>query len=323
MKAPTTASTAKAKATTKTKAKAPAPPPAKKPSPADATQEYNPSKDRRALAELIARRGVVDADHRAAYEELISDEDRATLGAKTRAPGVFRDAVTWGVQIDQAFSAYPALVKAHYAEARFAYFLERLALLGDAVSAQQARRGDQGTTRSTAAERESAAREARQTLLFKLRGFAGKRAVERKALSEATGRTDNADALGVSIQQLTTLGAEWLARPTASAKIQCASAGLTMSVITAALGAGEALTGAATEATLAGRRPSADAPEVNLLEGAVLHEMDEAQRCFNEAHTATQIIPRLSPGPATRQVLGVKSATSAAPADATTTAPAT
>jgi hypothetical protein len=284
-------------------------------SPQDTTQDYDPSKDRLALRELIARRGQPDAEHRAAYDELISDADRAALGARTRAAGVFRDAVAWGVQIDQDLSAYPALVKSHYAETRFAYFLERASLLGDAVAAQQTRRGDQGATRTTAQERETTAREARKTLIAKLRGVAGKRDAEGKALADAMGRTEDVDALGTSIQRLTTLGTEWLARPETSAKIHCASAGLTAGVISAALAAAKALTGAASEATLAGRRPSADEPVVNLLEGAVLHEMDEAQRCFNDAHTATQVVRRLSPGPATRHVLGTKKTGKPTPED--------
>lgn len=282
--------------------------PANPPSPPAAAQNDDPNKDRHALRALIARHGTSDADHRAAYDELITDADRAALGAKTRAPGVFRDAVAWAVQIDEDLRAYPALVKAHYAEARFAYFLERTAQLGDAVAAQQTRRGDQESTRTTAQERETAARDARQTLIAKLRGVAGKRDAETRALAEAMGRTEDTNALGGSIQKLAALGAQWLARPEASAKIQCASAGLTASVVDAALSAGQALTGAASEATLAGRRPAADAPEVNLLEGTVLHEMDEAQRCFDEAHDATQIVRRLSPGAATRNVLGTKKA---------------
>lgn len=295
----------KAKDATSSKTSATA---AKKPSPADATSTEKTSKEGRALDKLIARHGHVDADHRAAYDDLISDEGRAALGAKTRGPAVFREAVEWCVQIAEAFGKYPARVKAHYAETRFAYFLDRTALLGAAVEAQQAHRGQQGSTRSTTAEREEAAREARKSLLSNLRGFVGRRDAERKALGLALGQTDNINAIGASIRTLAALAAEWLARTDTKAKIQCASAGLTNEGVASALAAANALTGAATESTLAGRRPSADSPEVNLVEGAVLHEMDEAQRCFDEAHAATQLIRRLSPGPATRHVLGSKAA---------------
>ena len=132
--------------------------------------------------------------------------------------------------------------------------------------------------------------------------------------------TDNINAIGASIRTLAALGADRLARPDTKAKIQYTSAGLTKDGVSAALAAADALTGAATESTLAGRRPSVDSPEVSIVEGAVLHEMDEAQRCFDEAHQATRLIRRLSPGPATRHVLGAKvAAKTAAATDATAT----
>ena len=97
-------------------------PTAKKPSPADPKPaEKKATKEGRALDKLLARRGPVDTAHRAAYAELITDEGRVALGVKTRGPGVFRDAVAWCVQIDEAFAKYPARVKAHHAETRFAY----------------------------------------------------------------------------------------------------------------------------------------------------------------------------------------------------------
>src|SRR5262245_39746486 len=160
---------------------------ASKPKP-PAPSTYNPSKDSRALHELIARHGPIDAAHREAFDDLISDAARAELGAKTRAPAVFREGVAWAVAIDQAFIKYPARIKQHYAEVRFAYFLHRLAALDAALRAQGENRGGQAETRSTAAEREATARAARQTLLSKLRGFAGRRPTERKALEDATGR---------------------------------------------------------------------------------------------------------------------------------------
>jgi hypothetical protein len=290
---------------------------AKKPSPvAPKPAEKKATKEGRALDKLLARRGRVDAAHRAAYAELITDEGRAALGVKTRGPGVFRDAVAWCIQIDEDYTKYPARVKAHYAETRFAYFLEQTALLGATIDAQQTRRGEQKTTRSTTAEREEAARAARTALLSALRGFAGRRDAERDALSQALGRTDGVNAVGESLRTLAALGAEWLARPGATAAIHAVSAGLTSEGVASALAAADALTGAASESTLAGRRPAVDAPEVNLVEGTVLNEMGEAQRCFEEAHLATQLIRRLTPGPATRQVLGSKKAAKAAAAEA-------
>ena len=291
------------------KPKSPKKPAAKPKAPAPASPStYNHSKDRRALRELIARHGPLDAAHREAFDDLITNEDRAALGSKTRAVGAFREGIAWAIIIDEAFAKYPARVKDHYAETRFAYFLDRLAALDAALEAQTTRRGAQAETRSMAADRKATARAARQTLLSKLRGFAGRRSAECKALEDVTGRTTDVTAIGASIRSLVELAQTWLARGDAKSKIQRTAAGLTPGVVDAALAAAEALTGAATVATLAGKRPAIDAPEVNLAEGSVLHEMEEAARCFEEAHEATQIIPRLTPGPATRHVLGPKTA---------------
>lgn len=81
-------------------------------------------------------------------------------------------------------------------------------------------------------------------------------------------------------------------------------------VVERVLVAAQALTEAATEATLAGRLSGVDAPPVNLLEGAVLNEMEEAQRCFDDAREATPLVPRLVPEPATRHVLGSRKSAS-------------
>lgn len=40
----------------------------------------------------------------------------------------------------------------------------------------------------------------------------------------------------------------------------------------------------------------------------MLNEMEEAQRCFDDAREATPLVPRLVPGPATRHVLGSRKA---------------
>lgn len=51
-----------------------------------------------------------------------------------------------------------------------------------------------------------------------------------------------------------------------------------------------------------------DSPEVNLIEGWVLQEMAEAQRCFDEARATTNVVPRLIALPSTRHVLGARRA---------------
>lgn len=276
--------------------------------------EYNPNELRRALEELSARHGRVDDAHRAAFDSLSTNVRRADLGGRTRAVGVLRDGVSWAVQIDQGFSRYSAVVEEHYSKERFGYFLDRLGALESALAGQGTDRDGTGVKRATSEERGKAAREARNKVIEKMTRIAGERP-ERVELDAAVG---TAEKPGASILGLVTLGRAWLARNDPTLTILCKSARLTEELLGATLRAGEALAGAATDATLAGKRPSVDSPEVNVLEGWVLQEMAEAQRAFDAAHEETRLVPRLSPGPATRHVLGARRGSSASTPDADT-----
>ena len=290
----------------KTKKKPAPPPPPPQPAKQNAEDTYDPTKDRHALLELVARTGPCDDGSRAAFELLIDDDGRVALGDKTRARGVFRDAVAWAVVIDGAFTDYGESLKEYYPRARFAYYLDRALALDTAAGAQEARRSGQGSTHSTTSQQEQATRAVRDNLIFKLERFAGRRTAEREALTAAKGRTDTTDALGQSILALVTLGRSWLQRDDAPEKTLCALVGLHAALLDDAVDAAKALTGAAKDMTLAGRRRAADLPEVNLVEGTVLHEMEEAMDCLAMANARTKVIPRLSPGAATRHVLGSK-----------------
>lgn len=279
--------------------------------PADgAPEQYDPSTDRATLGVLLARRGQIDDAHREAFDELISDEDRARLGIQTKAQGALHDAVAWAVQMDKAFTEYPAIVSQHYSPERFQYYLDRTAALAELVTAESNRRGAGRGTRTTAEQREKAAREKRETLIDALKGFAGERRAEKEALAAATGQTGTAELLGTSIANLAALGRKWLARKDAKAVIQAKSAGLTAALVTDTLKAARALTDAASTAQLAGRLPATDSPEVNLIEGTVLHEMGEAERCFRNIRKKTLLVGRLVPGTATRHVFGAKKGSS-------------
>jgi hypothetical protein len=272
--------------------------------------EYDPNEARRVLLELQARYGQVGAEERAAFDTLHSHAERIEMGNRTKAPGVLSDGVSWAVQIDQSFTRYPAALDGHYSKERFAYMLDRLVALDQALGGQGTQRDGTGAKRDTAEEREKAARKARNRLIDKLESVAGKRPDERRELDAAIG---TAAALGESILKLVKLGRSWLASAEPHTRILCKSAGLTERLLSEALAAGDALTGAAAGAKLAGRQSGTDAPEVNLAEGWVLHEMEEAKRCFDSAHEETRIVPRLSAGRATRSVLGARKTPAADP----------
>jgi hypothetical protein len=251
---------------------------------------------RRVLEELVARHGAPDEAHREAFHELVDDETRRALGERTKAAGVLDDGVRFAVEIDAAYRQFPKEVEKHYARERYAYFLGELAVLDEKVEAQKARGGDVGAARGAASDVEAAARGAREAAQSALRKFAGKRAAERAALAEASGRATTTAELGDSLGRLADLAAAWIARPGASAAIQRKAAGLDEALVAATRAAAEALGGAGAGAKLAGRKRSADAPEVNVAEGSVLAE-------FDEANAARPVIGRLVPGPATRSVL--------------------
>ncbi len=283
----------------------------------DTTPEYDPNELRRVLEELHARHGRVDEAHRAAFDSLGTNARRADLGGRTKATGVLREGVSWAVQIDQAYSKYSAAVEEHYARERFVYFLDRLEALDTAIAGQGTHREGTGVKRATSEERERAAREARNKVIEKMTRIAGERA-ERADLEAATG---TADKLGASIKSLVTLGRGWLKSSDPTLTLLCKTARLTDALLDATLAAGEALTGAVTDAALAGRKPSSDSPEVNVVEGWVLAEMMEAQRGFDGAHAESRIVPRLTPGPATRHVLSPRKTAQAQPPEGSDTPP--
>lgn len=262
---------------------------------------YDPNESRRALHELQARHGHIDEAHRAAFDSLGNAAQRVALGGRTRAAGVFEDGVSWAVEIDIAFSKFKAVVEEHYSRERFTYFLDRLAALDAALTGHGSQHDGTGEKRLTAEERQKEAAALRSKVIDKMEGVAGTRPTERKDLDRAIGSVAN---LGQSILDLVTLGRSWLTGKDPQVTLLCKSARLTEELLAATAAAGAALSTSGTDARLAGRKRSADSPEVNLIEGWVLKEMDEAQRCFANAHDESSLVRRLIPGPATRAVLG-------------------
>lgn len=276
-----------------------------RPAAAKPTKTANdPNKDRRALAVLMARHGEPEALEIEAFGELIDDAGRAELGNRTKSAGVLRDGIDWAATISATLTDAPAALAEHYRPERFRYFLYCLRRLDAAIETmEQARRG-QGASGSHAADREATARDARADLLAKLTSYAGAREPERAALAEAIGTSEDFTALGSSIERLVKLSRFWLGRDDKKSQILCRAAGLTESVVDRALTAAEALTAAAIDGALAGRRSGTDSPAVNIAEGSVLFEMAEAETCFARAHARSPVVPKLTPGAATRHVLG-------------------
>ena len=297
-------------ATTKTKKKPAAPPPIKKSSAAKAPPQevssaaYNPSTGRATLASLLPRWPALDPKQRRAFQKLGSDLDRSKLGARTKGIGVLQDGITWATQMDAALRQYGTGALKSYSPARYVYFLESLTSLADQLAVARTKNKSVGAARGTAASHRDEAVATRESLLSPLRTFAGSRTPEGDLLDQATGTIDPDDNLGESLANLAALARTWLALKDEDSVFLAAEAGLTGDLATAAVDAAKALTGSAAGAKLEGYAVGNDPPLVSLAEGGVLLEMKEAMRLFGEANAKHPAVKKLTPGPATRGVLG-------------------
>jgi hypothetical protein len=307
-------------AISKIKKKAPAAPPPDKKSPAQepaepglSASDYDPSTARATLSGLLPRWPALDPKHRRAFQKLASDLDRSKLGGRTKGIGVLQDGITWATQMDGALRQYGTGALKSYSPARYVYFLESLSALADQLTLARAKNKNVGAARGTAASRRDAAIAARDNLVSPLRTFAGDRDAEREALDAAIGTIDPDDRLGESLADLAALARTWLALSDEDSVFLAAEAGLTDDLAKAAVEAAKALTGSAADAKLEGPAAGHDSPLVNLAEGGVLLEMREAMRLFNEANARHPAVKKLSPGAATRGVLGKRAASAAPP----------
>jgi hypothetical protein len=260
-------------------------------------------------------------EEREAFRALATDTQRSKLGKQTKAQGVLREAVAWASQIDRELRLHPDVAE-HYTPIRFAYFLERLHGLHERVTAEREQRTQRGATRGAKDSHRTTAVQARRRLLRRLLTFAGKREAELTEIAGAQGTIDTEENIGLSIGALAKLARQWMARTDPLAKIQAKNAGLTAARVEVALKAAKGLVSTSTDATLEGPDAARDSPLVNRDEGDVLLEMDEAMNRFADAQEENEAVRQLSPGAATRHVLGSRKAGKASDEPAAPAAPA-
>ena len=280
----------------------PKPKPAPPPAAATATE---PSKLLLVLSRIKARIPALSDLQRDAFHSLMSDPQRAALGGRTKGGAVATDAVAWIVQVDEDAREYPTLFT-FYAAERFAYFVERTEALAQQLLTESDKRGAKGTIKGTAATASETAKLLRNRVLRRLETYAGDRDAEGNEITHARGSIADDDATAGSIHDLVKLARAWMARTPPQSQVLASAAGLTPALCEEALRAGQALTGAAADATETGRGRGTDSPAVNVREGGVLREMREAMIAVEEAHEQHGAIRRLTPGPGTRSVLGPK-----------------
>jgi hypothetical protein len=256
------------------------------------------------LDKLRAEWPPLMADVRAALDSLATDEDRARRGAKTKGPTVLAEGTRWASQISAELKKHPG-AQDHYPAERLTYLVERLQRLQDQLTAERTHRASQDTKVGAVVDGRTAVMHARKTLIRKMAKFAGQRAVELRELKNALGETDTTEKLAASVKSLTDLARSWRARTDTNSVVLTRTSGLTDAAVQAALDAARALAASGSDATIAGQRAGRDTTAVNVLEGAVLLEMKQALRDFNDAHEDNPLVPRLVPIPSLRAGLGI------------------
>jgi hypothetical protein len=214
---------------------------------------------------------------RSAFRSQFSDAQCDALGTRTKAEAVGRDARAWAATIDASLRKHPDVLR-RYGKARFAWFLECIRDLYQALDAQRAARGSVGASKRQAGYAREAARAAREDLLEALEMIVGGSEAERESLSAASGAARSNEEIARSLRSLADLAEGWLKER------------------------------AAGDATLEGKGTARDAPAVNRIEGRLLLEMRIVMRVFARAHERNAVVPRLTPGPGTRPVLRSRSA---------------
>lgn len=240
---------------------------------------------------------------REAYDSLATDAQRAELGAKTRSESVLDEGTKWAVTISGAFKGLPA-VSDHYSAQRFAYFLDALCRLE--AQRRLARSGRLGTedARAATGTPQQRARNLRDDLVTRLGRFAGKRETLLAKVSAAAGGVESNRELADGLEALAGLCESWPKGGGAAAAFLAQDLGLTQRRADAAREAARTLRTTDTSATLAGKLGGLkDDGATNVIEGAVLLEMQAAMHAFDDARQQDPAVPHLTPGPGTRSVL--------------------
>lgn len=258
------------------------------------------SKPREILAHLEAKLPPLDPRDRAAFDALFTDEQRSDLGKQTKASAVLECGAAWALAIDAEKAAYPEALK-EYSEARLAYLVAKLRELDERIEAQRKKQSKVSGARASADELRREAFVAREDLLLKMKRFAGRRPEQAAALAQATGTSDG-DALGASIAALAELATSWLTKPGDTDARLAKHAGLTQALVDEVAAKGVAASRGSGAAAIAGKKEAADAPQVNVAEGAVLFEMLDAYAVFNAVADRAGVVRRLVPTTSVRHV---------------------
>ncbi len=225
-------------------------------------------------------------------------QERADLGGRTKSDGVLRDAGTW-IPIIAKYRS-----KTRYGENRLAFLCESALELADAIAAATTGRTGASSAGAVRDGSFASARAVRGDLVHALEQVT-RGSAEASAVADAARGADRDDELAESLGTLADIAEAFLAKAKkdAGAAALADGASLAASDVDAARAAAATLVSSGAARVTAGNARVNDTPEVNLAEGTVLAEMRVARRAFENANAIDPTVPRLIPGPATRNVL--------------------
>jgi hypothetical protein len=233
---------------------------------------------------------------RQAFREQLTFAQCDAIGVLAPAPDVYREALAWLRPIDRTLSRHLLLVR-RYSRARFAWFLECIRDLGDAL---EIRGGAPPGTRPARTERvQRAALRIREELIEAISVLAACDEQEGARLAAAADTADTPETLSASLHALSRLAEDWMDREGPLTRALVASVDLTRADLEAARAAAHA----AAAGHGAHEEDHRDLRAMGRAEGRVLLEMGLAMRIFERAHHWDRRVPRLLPGPATRPAL--------------------
>lgn len=256
------------------------------------------SPDASVVGTLLASLPPLTNVQRQAFREQFTLAQSDAIGMLAEAPSVHREALAWLRPIERTLVRHSLLVR-RYGRARFAWFLECIRDLGEALEIRRGGDAPPSSFHERAERMQRAALRVREELIEAISVLVAGDEHESARLAEAAGATDTPEQLGASLHALARLAEDWIEREGSVTRVLVASVDLTDGDIEAARAAAHAM---------APRQDVSEADHANLravgrAEGRVLLEMGLVMRIFERAHRWDRRVPRLLPGPATRVAL--------------------
>jgi hypothetical protein len=256
-----------------------------------------------APATLLGRLPTLDTDHRAAYLSQFTDAECTSLGEKTRSAAVRAAALAWAAE------ATPTLLGPHakeidYAPKRLAWLVELITSLDAERSAGLQKNTLQSSVRSERDVSRVKGQELKQRLAQKLSRVVKGNAVATQNLA-AVGATATDEELAGALTNLARLTDGLLKSADKGVAILAETANVTAADADAARAAARSLGQSRDSVALGGRaHGDRDTPEINRVEGRVLHELVFLRNAFDEARSRGVPVPALVPTPGVQVVLG-------------------